>query len=35
MSKRANPTLIGVFVLGAVTLGVVTVLLLGGGQWFR
>ncbi|MBI5556258.1 MAG: MCE family protein [Deltaproteobacteria bacterium] len=35
MSKRANPTLIGIFVLGAVTLGVVAVLLLAGGQWFR
>lgn len=35
MSKRANPTLIGTFVLGAVSLGVITVLLLGGGQWFR
>lgn len=35
MSKRANPTLIGIFVLGAVTLAVVAVLLLGGGQWFQ
>jgi len=35
MSKRANPTLIGAFVLGAVTLGILTVLLLGGGRWFR
>ncbi len=35
MSKRANPTFIGIFVLGAVTLGIVTVLLLGGGRWFR
>lgn len=35
MSKRANPTLIGIFVLGAITLAVVAVLLLGGGQWFQ
>lgn len=35
MSKRANPTFIGIFVLGAVTLGILTVLLLGGGRWFR
>ena len=35
MSKRANPTLIGIFVLGAVSLGILAVLLLGGGQWFR
>lgn len=35
MSKRANPTLIGIFVLGAVSLGIITVLLLGGDRWFR
>lgn len=35
MSRRANPTLIGIFVLGAVILGIITVLLLAGGQWFR
>lgn len=35
MSKQANPTLIGAFVLGALALAVVAVLLLGGGQWFR
>lgn len=35
MSKQANPTLIGIFVLGALSLAVVTVLLLGGGRWFR
>lgn len=35
MSRRANPTLIGIFVLGAVSLAIVTVLLLGGGRWFR
>lgn len=35
MSRRANPTLIGVFVLGAITLAVVTTFLLAGGQWFQ
>ncbi len=35
MSRRANPTLIGIFVLGAVILGITTILLLAGGQWFR
>ncbi|MBC8209091.1 MAG: MCE family protein [Desulfobulbaceae bacterium] len=35
MSRQANPTLIGVFVLGAIVLGVVTLLLLAGGQWFQ
>lgn len=35
MSRQANPTLIGAFVLGAVVLGVVTALLLGGGKWFQ
>ncbi|OGQ95149.1 MAG: hypothetical protein A2521_00375 [Deltaproteobacteria bacterium RIFOXYD12_FULL_57_12] len=35
MSKRANPTLIGAFVLGAITLGVVVIMLLSGGQWFQ
>ena len=34
MSRRANPTLIGAFVLGALTLAVVTTLLLTGGNWF-
>jgi len=34
MSKQANPTLIGAFVLGAVALAVVTTLLLAGGTWF-
>ena len=32
MSKQANPTLIGAFVLGAVILGIVTTMLLAGGQ---
>lgn len=35
MSRQANPTLIGAFVLGAIILGVVTVLRLAGGQWFQ
>ncbi|HIJ90647.1 MAG: MlaD family protein [Desulfobulbaceae bacterium] len=35
MSRQANPTLIGAFVLGAILLGAVTVLLLAGGQWFQ
>lgn len=35
MSRRANPTLIGIFVLGAVGLAVITVLLLAGGEWFQ
>jgi len=34
MSRQANPTLIGAFVLGAITLAVVTTLLLAGGGWF-
>jgi paraquat-inducible protein B len=34
MSKRANPTLIGGFVIGAIALTVVTILLLGGGPLF-
>jgi paraquat-inducible protein B len=34
MSKQANPTLIGAFVLGAIALAVVTTLLLAGGSWF-
>ncbi|MBU2539114.1 MAG: MCE family protein [Proteobacteria bacterium] len=35
MSRQANPTLIGAFVLGAIILGAVTVLRLAGGQWFQ
>lgn len=35
MSRQANPTLIGSFVLGAVVLGAVAILLLAGGQWFQ
>jgi len=35
MSKRANPTLVGAFVLGAVALAVAGVIVLGSGQFFR
>lgn len=35
MSKRANPVLIGAFVLGALALAITVVLLLAGGQWFQ
>jgi len=35
MSRRANPTLIGIFVLGALVLGIIAVLLLAGGEWFQ
>jgi paraquat-inducible protein B len=34
MSRKANPTLIGAFVLGAMALMVVATLLLAGGSWF-
>lgn len=34
MSRKANPTLIGAFVLGALALAVITTLLLAGGNWF-
>lgn len=33
MSRQANPTLIGAFVLGAITLAVAATLLLAGGGW--
>ena len=35
MSKQANPTLIGAFVLGALILGIVTILLLAEDTWFQ
>jgi paraquat-inducible protein B len=35
VSRRANPSVIGAFVLGAVVLGVVAVLLFGSGQFFE
>jgi len=35
MSKKANPTVIGVFVMAAVLLGVAAIILLGGGVLFR
>jgi paraquat-inducible protein B len=34
MSKKANPTVIGVFVVGAVALVIIGILLFGGGQFF-
>ncbi|RLJ67588.1 MlaD family protein [Sulfurisoma sediminicola] len=34
MSRKASPTLIGAFVLGAIVLSVATTLLLAGGGWF-
>lgn len=34
MSKQANPTLIGAFVLGAIALAIVATLLLSRGTWF-
>ncbi len=34
MSRKANPTLIGAFVLGAVVLAIAATLLLAGGSWF-
>jgi paraquat-inducible protein B len=35
VSKKANPTVIGAFVVGAIILLVVTVVALGGGRFFR
>jgi paraquat-inducible protein B len=35
MSRRADPALIGAFVLGAIVLAVVSILLVTGGEWFR
>jgi len=34
MSKQANPTIIGVFVLGAVFIAVIGITVFGSGQWF-
>jgi len=34
MSKRANPTLIGAFVVGAIAIFVVAILLFSSGKWF-
>lgn len=34
MSKRANPTMIGAFVLGALAIAVIGILALGGRAWF-
>ena len=35
MSKKANPTAIGSFILGAIALVVVGILLFGKGEWFQ
>lgn len=35
MSRRANPVLIGAFVLGALALAITVLMLLAGGQWFQ
>ena len=35
MSRKADPALIGAFVLGAIALSVVTILLVAGDDWFR
>lgn len=34
-SRKANPALIGAFVLGAIALAVVAVLLFGSGRFFK
>ena len=35
MSRKANPTLIGTFVLGALILAIIAILLLAGDEWFQ
>lgn len=35
MSKKANPTIIGAFIIGALALTVVSLILIGGGKFFR
>ena len=35
MSRKADPTLIGLFVLGAIALAITTILLVAGDDWFR
>lgn len=35
MSKKANPTLVGSFVLGAIALSVIGIMVLGGGSFFE
>lgn len=35
MSKRANPALVGAFVLGAITIAAATIVTFGAGRWFR
>ncbi|MEE8143619.1 MAG: MlaD family protein, partial [Planctomycetota bacterium] len=34
MSKKSNPAMIGIFVLGALVLGVAGIIILGGGLFF-
>ena len=34
MGKRFSPTLVGAFVLGAISLGIITIVLLGSGRFF-
>jgi paraquat-inducible protein B len=34
-SRQANPTIIGAFVLGALVLGIITVMQLASGRWFQ
>ena len=34
MSKKANPTAIGAFVVGAIALIILTLIILGGGKFF-
>ena len=35
MARRANPTVIGAFVVGAVALAVAGLVIFSGGWWFR
>ena len=35
MSRQVNPTLIGIFVMGAIVLAVTAILLLAGGDWLQ
>ena len=35
MGSKVNPTVIGMFVIGAIVLAVAGVLLFGGGKFFR
>ena len=35
MSKKANPTIIGAFIIGAIALTIISLILIGGGKLFR